>query len=276
MKLKFTKMQGLGNDFVVFNGVEQMIALGSQQVRSIADRRFGVGCDQVLVLEAPQSANTDFRFRIFNSDGGEVEQCGNGARCVARFAHDVGLTSKEELRLESLGGTISARLEADGQVTVNMGVPRFEPAEVPFKAERKQSTYVLRVGDETREFSVLSMGNPHAVQRVDDVEKAPAAEEGSLIERHSAFPNGVNAGFLQVLDRSHAKVRVFERGVGETLSCGTGACAAAVAGIALRLLDGAVTMHTRGGNLHIRWAGEGQPVWMSGPAETTFTGEIEI
>jgi diaminopimelate epimerase len=274
MKLKFTKMQGLGNDFVVLNGVERKFALTTRQIEKIADRRLGVGCDQLLVLEP--GAESDFWFRIFNADGAEVEQCGNGGRCIARFARDQGLTKKQEIRLQSLGGLIAARLEADGQVTVDMGVPKFHPAEVPFSAERRQRTYVLQVGNEAREFSVLSMGNPHAVQRVDNVELASVAEEGPLIEKHPAFPNRVNAGFLQVLDRSRAKVRVFERGVGETLACGTGACAAAVAGIQLGLLDHAVTMHTRGGNLSIRWRGEGQPVWMTGPAETVFTGEIEI
>ncbi len=272
--MKFTKMQGLGNDFVVLNGVERKFALTTRQIEKIADRRLGVGCDQLLVLEP--GAESDFWFRIFNADGGEVEQCGNGARCIARFARDQGLTKKQEIRLQSLGGLIAARLEADGQVTVDMGVPKFRPAEVPFSAERRQRTYVLQVGNEAREFSVLSIGNPHAVQQVDNVELAPVAEQGPLIEKHPAFPNRVNAGFLQVLDRSRAKVRVFERGVGETLACGTGACAAAVAGIQLGLLDHAVTMHTRGGNLSIRWRGEGQPVWMTGPAETVFTGEIEI
>jgi diaminopimelate epimerase len=276
VKLKFTKMQGLGNDFVVLDGISQKVSLSPSQVRKIADRRFGVGCDQVLMLEPARNAESDFYYRIFNADGGEVEQCGNGARCIARFAYDHGLTAKREMRLQTLGGVITARLEPNQPVTVSMGIPQFDPEDIPFSAARRQSTYVLQVGDEAREFSVLSMGNPHAVQRVDDVDSAPVAEEGPLIEKHPAFPNRVNAGFLQILDRSHARIRVFERGVGETPACGTGACAAAVAGIQLGLLDNAVTMHTRGGDLTVRWQGEGEPLWMSGPAETVFTGKIDI
>jgi len=276
VKLQFTKMQGLGNDFVVFNGIERKIAFAPEQIRSIADRRFGIGCDQLLVIEANVGGDADFFYRIFNADGREVEQCGNGVRAIARFALEQALTAKPELNLKSMSGVVAARLEDDGRVTVNMGIPRFEPREIPFDAQRRQATYTLKIGEASRDFSVLSIGNPHAVQRVADVERAPVAEEGPLIEKHPAFPNGINAGFLQTLDRTHARVRVFERGVGETLSCGTGACAAAIAGMQLELLDSAVTMHTRGGNLSIRWEGEEKPVWMSGPANTVFTGEIAI
>lgn len=269
-------MQGLGNDFVVLDGVSRDIRLTPLQVRSLSDRRLGVGCDQLLLLEAPPDEQSDFRYRIFNADGSEVEQCGNGARCVARFAYDNALTEKEEVRLATLGGTITAKLEADGQVTVNMGIPRFDPAAVPFLAEAKAPTYTLAIAGKAREFSVLSVGNPHAVQRVSNVEQAPVAEEGPLIEKHERFANGVNAGFVEIVDRSNAKLRVYERGAGETLACGTGACAAAAAGISLGLLDNVVAMHTRGGKLTIRWNGEGEPVWMTGPAHTVFEGEIEL
>ena len=276
VKLNFTKMQGLGNDFVVLDGVSRDILLTPVQVRFFSDRRLGVGCDQLLLLEAPPDERSDFRCRIFNADGSEAEQCGNGARCVARFAYDRGLTGKKEIRFSTLAGVITAKLEADGQVTVDMGVPRFDPGAVPFLADAKKATYTLRVGGKTREISVLSMGNPHAVQRVPNLEQAPVAEEGPLIERHERFPNGVNAGFMQIVDRANAKLRVYERGAGETLACGTGACAAAAAGIALGLLDSVVTMHTRGGVLTIRWEGEDSAVWMTGPAVTVFNGEIEI
>jgi diaminopimelate epimerase len=269
-------MQGLGNDFVLLDGVSRHIELSPAQRRQIADRRFGIGCDQILLLQPTGNADCDFRYRIFNADGNEVEQCGNGARCVARFARDIGLTAKQELCFETQAGVITARLHPDGQVTVNMGVPRFEPESVPFLAEAIQPTYTLKIGTALREFSVLSMGNPHAVQIVSSVERAPVAEEGPLIEKHERFPNGANAGFVEIVDRKRAKLRVFERGAGETLACGTGACAAAVAGIELGLLDREVAMHTRGGELKVRWDGEGEPVWMTGPAATVFVGEIEI
>lgn len=274
--LRFTKMHGLGNDFVVLDGVSRRIELSSAQRRLLADRKFGVGCDQILLLEPSPSSGSDFSYRIFNADGSEVEQCGNGARCVARFARDAGLTAKDKIRFATLGGVIEAKLEPDGQVTVNMGVPGFEPREVPFLTETAKPTYAIPVGGKMREFSVLSIGNPHAVQLVPDVERAPVTEEGPLVEKHPLFPNGVNAGFLEIVDRSHAKLRVFERGAGETLACGTGACAAAVAGIELGLLDRVVAMHTRGGELTVRWDGRGEPVWLTGPAVTVFRGEIEI
>ncbi len=276
MPLRFTKMHGLGNDFVVFDGISQRVELTPAQFRFVADRRFGIGCDQILLVERPTVADADFRYRIFNADGGEVEQCGNGARCFARFVHDQGLTAKTEIRVETAAGIIVPRLEADGQVTVNMGVPRFEPAEIPFVAEKRALTYLVGLEHRLVELSVLSMGNPHAVQLVDDVDAAPVATEGPLIENHSSFPNRVNAGFMQVVDRGHIKLRVYERGAGETLACGTGACAAAVAGMTRALLDPEVTVATRGGELRIRWQGEGQPVWMTGPAVTVFAGEIDL
>ena len=276
MKLKFTKMQGLGNDFVVFDGVRQEIALSAEQVRRIADRHFGVGCDQILLVEAARAPGTDFHYRIFNADGGEVEQCGNGARCFVRFVREQGLTDKAVIRVGTAGGVIEPRLEADGRVTVDMGVPRFEPADIPFTAARRAPAYPLEVGGATRDISALSMGNPHAVQFVPDLERAPVTTEGPLIERHARFPQRVNAGYALVVDRSHVLLRVWERGAGETLACGTGACAAAVAGIARGLLDATVTVTTRGGDLGVSWRGEGSPVLMTGPAETVFEGEIEL
>ncbi|PZP61823.1 MAG: diaminopimelate epimerase [Azospira oryzae] len=276
MRLRFTKMQGLGNDFVVLDGVRQPIALSREQLRRLADRHFGVGCDQILLVEPAPRPGVDFRYRIFNADGMEVEQCGNGARCFARFVHEKGLTAKREIRVETRGGVITPRLEGDGWVTVDMGVPRFEPGEIPFLAERRSLTYALEVNGAVREVSVLSVGNPHAVQIVDDVDAAPVEQEGPLIERHPRFPQRVNAGYVQVLDRRRVRLRVYERGAGETLACGTGACAAVVAGIQRGRLDSEVAVSTRGGELRIRWEGEGRPVWMTGPAETVFEGEIEI
>jgi len=276
MRLKFTKMHGLGNDFVVIDGVTQAAALTPERVRFLADRHFGVGCDQLLLVERPTVAEADFRYRIFNADGGEVEQCGNGARCFVRFVHDQGLTDKTEIRVETVKGIIGPRLEQDGQVTVDMGAPRFEPADIPFEAAQRALTYELDLVEEVVEVSALSMGNPHAVQVVADAEAAPVERQGPLIERHARFPRRVNAGFMQVLDRHAIKLRVFERGAGETLACGTGACAAAVAGISRGLLDSPVTVHARGGDLVIRWEGEGKPVLMTGPAVTVFEGEVEL
>jgi diaminopimelate epimerase len=274
MLLKFTKMHGLGNDFVVFDAISQNVNLSPAQFRLIADRHFGIGCDQILLVERATRPDADFRYRIFNADGGEVEQCGNGARCFVHFVHDKGLSPKAEIRVETASGIIVPRLEANGQVTVNMGVPRFEPAEIPFVAEKRELTYSLGLEGKLAEVSVLSMGNPHAVQCVEDADSAPVAEEGPQIESHPRFPARVNAGFMQVLDRSRIKLRVYERGAGETLACGTGACAAAVAGITRGLLDNEVRVTTRGGELIIRWEGEGQPVWMTGPAVAVFEGEI--
>jgi diaminopimelate epimerase len=283
MRLRFTKMQGSGNDFVMLDGITQQIGLEAHQVRRLADRRFGIGADQVLLVERARQPGVDFRYRIFNADGGEVEQCGNGARCFVRFVHDRGLTHKRTIRVETLGGVIEPRLEDDGRVTVDMGVPVFEPSRIPFDAEGlvahchdRARLWPLSIHGRTVEFSVLSMGNPHAVQVVDDVEEAPVAKDGPVIEHHARFPRRVNAGFMEVTDRHAAQLRVWERGVGETLACGTGACAAAVAGILRGELDSPVTVHTRGGALLIGWAGANQAVWLTGPAETVFEGEIEL
>ncbi|TSA49014.1 MAG: diaminopimelate epimerase [Nitrosomonadales bacterium] len=276
MRLKFTKMQGLGNDFVVIDGISQAVALTAAQIRQLADRHFGVGCDQLLLVERPSTPDTDFRYRIFNADGGEVEQCGNGARCFARYVADKGLTSKTEIRVETARGIIVPKLEADGQVTVDMGAPRFAPADIPFVAETPALTYALQVGAATVDVSLLSMGNPHAVQTVADVDAAPIAAQGPLIECHQRFPQRVNAGFMQVMDAHHIRLRVYERGAGETLACGTGACAAAVAGMRLGLLSSPVRVSMRGGELVIRWDGGDTPVLMTGPAVSVFEGEFNF
>ena len=275
MKLKFTKMHGLGNDFVVFDATRAPIALTREELRRIADRHFGIGCDQILQVEKPREAGTDFYYRIFNADGGEVEQCGNGARCFVRYVRDHGLSGKSEIRVGTLSGVIVPRLEADGQVSVDMGVPQFEPSCIPFQAERRALTYTLEIGAKSVVISALSMGNPHAVQIVHDVDNAPVQTEGAAIEVHPRFPQRVNAGYMQMMSRDHVKLRVFERGAGETLACGTGACAAAVAGIQRGLLDERVTVTTRGGDLGISWEGDGKPVLMTGPAVTVFEGEME-
>ena len=283
MKLKFTKMQGAGNDFVVLDGIGQQIDLAPAALRRLADRHFGVGADQILVVERPRAPGVDFRYRIFNADGGEVEQCGNGARCFVRFVHDKGLTNKTEIRVETLSGVIAPRLEADGQVSVDMGAPRLDLHEVPFDATGLRPVgkrWPLEVNGAAVEVAVLSMGNPHAVRVVKDVEAAPVTTQGPLIERHPRFPRRANAGYMQVVDRESVRLRVWERGAGETLACGTGACAAVVTGVREGLLDDTVRVATRGGQLTIRWAGgENDPnrsVWMTGPAVTVFEGEIEI
>jgi diaminopimelate epimerase len=276
MRLKFTKMHGLGNDFVVLDATHAPLALERDQLRLLADRHFGIGCDQILQVEPPRSPDTDFYYRIFNADGGEVEQCGNGARCVVRFVREHGLTDKTEIRVGTQSGVIVPKLEADGRVTVDMGVPQFEPARIPFLAERRALTYQLDVGGTAIEISALSMGNPHAVQVVKDVDAAPVLTQGPAIEAHARFPQRVNAGYIQIIDRGRIKLRVYERGAGETLACGTGACAAVVAGIQRDLLDPRVVVTTRGGDLGISWQGEGKPVLMTGPAVTVFSGEVEL
>ena len=258
------------------DGVRQHIQLKPEQIRLLANRHFGVGCDQILLVEATEFPDADFRYRIFNADGGEVEQCGNGARCFVRFVHDQGLTHKREIVVETKSGLISPRLEADGQVTVNMGAPIFEPARIPFSTTSDAIAQPLEINGETVLITAVSMGNPHAVQVVEDVERAPVALQGSLIEHHPQFPKRVNAGFMQILDGKHIRLRVFERGAGETLSCGTGACAAVVAGIKRGLLEKHVHVATKGGVLNIAWAGDNHPVLMTGPAVSVFTGEINI
>ena len=281
MRLKFTKMHGAGNDFVVVDGVRQTVSLSPQQWRWLADRHFGVGADQLLLVEPATRPDVDFRYRIFNADGGEVEQCGNGARCFVRFVRDQGLTDKRAIRVETLSGIIEPRFEDDGRVTVDMGEPVFQSARVPFDHAGLHSQHVgsdvlwaLPVAGHERWLSVLSMGNPHAVQLVEDVDSAPVAVEGPLIEHHQAFPKRVNAGFMQVLSFHRIRLRVFERGAGETLACGTGACAAVVSGIRRGLLRSPVDVETRGGTLSIAW--DGGRVLMTGPATPVFEGEIEL
>ena len=274
MILKFTKMHGAGNDFVVLDGVRQQIQLTPEQLRLLADRHFGVGCDQILLVEAAQHPGADFCYRIFNADGGEVEQCGNGARCFVRFVHDQGLTHKREIMVETMAGMITLRMQEDGRVMVDMGAPVFENARIPFDSGSDAIIQPLEVAGEVVQITALSMGNPHAVQVVEDVEHAPVITQGALIEHHPSFPKRVNAGYMQVMDRGYIKLRVYERGAGETLSCGTGACAAVVAGIRRGLLDERVRVLTKGGVLDIAWAGDGAPVLMTGPAVTVFAGEI--
>ena len=284
MKLRFTKMHGAGNDFVVFDGINQRVDLTSGQVRRISDRHFGIGCDQLLVVEKAQGPDADFRYRIYNADGGEVEQCGNGARCFVRFVCDQGLTAKREIRVETLSGLISPRLESNGEVTVNMGAPIFEPERIPFVSKSSELVQSLQVEGQTVQITAISMGNPHAVQVVADAEAAPVTTQGPLIENHPAFPKRVNAGFMEIANRGHIRLRVWERGAGETLACGTGACAAVVTGIRRGLLDSPVRVTTHGGDLTIRWDGadnaannaQSAVVWMTGPAVQVFDGEIEL
>ncbi len=276
MILSFSKMHGLGNDFVVIDGIRQTITLTPQQLRHLADRHVGVGCDQILLVEQARQADVDFRYRIFNADGGEVEQCGNGARCFVRFVHEQGLTAKREIRVETTNRIVVLRLEDDGMVTVDMGKPQFNPAALPFLATDDGLLQCLRVGDEDVWITAVGIGNPHAVQLVADVDRAAVARQGPLIESHARFPQRVNAGFMQIVDRQRVRLRVYERGAGETLACGTGACAAAVAGIARQLVDSPVTVDMRGGRLTIAWNGQGTSVLMTGPAVTVFKGEIEL
>jgi len=266
MMLRFTKMHGAGNDFVVLDFTQTPFSLSPEQLRKIADRHRGVGCDQILVVEKPRDPSADFRYRIFNADGGEVEQCGNGARCFVKFVQARKLSAKREIRVETLGGMIVPRLEDDGEVSVNMGAPIVE---LPL-------IQVVEVKGEKTELSILSMGNPHAVQVVADVEAAPVTTQGPALEHHPRFPNRVNAGYMQVRERHRIALRVWERGAGETLSCGTGACAAAVSGVLRGLLDSPVRVETRGGALTIAWAGGDNAVWMKGPAEIVFEGQIGI
>lgn len=276
MKLRFTKMHGLGNDFVVIDATRVPVDLTPARVRAIADRHFGVGCDQLLVVEPASQPGIDFRYRIFNADGGEVEQCGNGARCFVRFVHDKGLSDKREIRVETRSGVIAPRLSEDGLVTVDMGVPELEPARIPFLSDSDAVVQPLPVGEVTVAITAVSMGNPHAVQVVADVDAAPVVEQGALIERHERFPARVNAGFMEVADPHRVRLRVFERGAGETLACGTGACAAVVAGILRGLVESPVRVETRGGELEIAWAGPDTPVLMTGPAVSVFEGEMEL
>ena len=276
MLVSFTKMHGLGNDFVVIDAVDQPVDLSPDQIRHIADRRLGVGCDQLLLVEASDNAEAEFRYRIFNADGGEVEQCGNGARCFARFVKDKGLTTSNRIPVITKAGLIELTVHKDDQVTVNMGVPRLAPEDIPFQANARAPLYALSVQGETVEIGAVSMGNPHAVLEVPHIESAPVSRLGPSIESHPRFPQRVNVGFMEVVDRSHIRLRVFERGAGETLACGTGACAAVVSGRIQDLLDETVNVELRGGNLVVSWAGEDQPVLMTGPATFVFEGKIEL
>ncbi|MFT5117501.1 MAG: diaminopimelate epimerase [Kiritimatiellia bacterium] len=276
MRLRFTKMQGIGNDFVVLDGINQAIDLSPERVRNISDRRFGIGCDQILVVDVPQNPENDFRYRIYNYDGSEVENCGNGARCFAKFVRDKKLTGKNHIRVETLGGILTLHVCEKGDITVDMGVPILEPAKIPFQADAQANTYTLALPAQTLEISAISMGNPHAVTIVDDVEATAVEILGPLVEAHQCFPQHVNAGFMAIRSRSAIDLRVYERGVGETLACGTGACAAVVAGRLRKLVDSSVTAHLRGGDLRIEWQGEGHSVMMTGPAKTVFQGHIKI
>ncbi len=276
MRLRFSKMHGLGNDFVVIDATRCPLVLTPAQIRQLADRHFGIGCDQLLLVEPPRDRQTDFYYRIFNADGGEVEQCGNGARCFARFVRDRGLTDKKVIDVGTTKGSIRLYIETDGQVRVNMGRPRFDPASLPFIAPEEALDYELSVAEATVRVAALSMGNPHAVLQVEDPDLAPVAQLGTAIQIHAAFPQGVNFGFMGVENRQHIHLRVFERGVGETLACGTGACAAAIAGIRWGLLDAEVQVSLPGGDLMISWRGDAEPVWMTGPAARVFDGEIGL
>lgn len=276
MLLHFTKMHGLGNDFMVIDLITQRARLRDEQIRQLADRRFGIGFDQLLVVEPPRSPDMDFRYRIFNADGSEVENCGNGARCFARFVRDQRLTHKREIHVETAGGPLTLVVNDDDQITVDMGTPRFTPSDLPFDAAEDRPLHSLEVDGERYEIGAVSMGNPHAVLRVDDVDSAPVERLGPLIERHPRFPRRVNAGFMQVVSPHEIRLRVFERGTGETLACGTGACAAVASGIRQGLLESPVTVHLRGGDLRIEWSGDEAPLLMTGPAERVFEGRIAL
>ena len=276
MQLQFTKMQGLGNDFIVIDGVNQQLDINSEQARRLANRKHGVGCDQILMVEKSQQPGVDFKYRILNADGGEVEQCGNGARCFAVFVRDRGLTEKTSIRVQTKNSLMTLNVESDTEVTVDMGVPEFEPENIPFIANEQSDSYQLNVNGSSLEVAVLSIGNPHVVQIVDDVDTAPVAEIGPLIESHARFPNRVNAGFMQIINENQIKLRVYERGVGETLACGSGACAAMVAGRNWGLLNKKVDVILRGGPLMVTWLGPGESVLMTGTATKVFDGEIDL
>ena len=276
MLLHFTKMHGLGNDFVVIDAIRQQVSLTPDQVRFLANRRFGVGCDQLLMVERAAQPDVDFRYRIFNADGSEVQQCGNGARCFARFVRDKHLTEKDVIVVETASGIITLYIEPNGEVRVNMGTPRFAPAALPFMAEHEEERYPIEVDGIAHTIGAVSMGNPHAVMQVSDVETAPVDTLGPKLEKHDRFPERVNVGFMQVVERNHIRLRVYERGAAETLACGTGACAAVAVGIRWKLLDDTVKVDLPGGSLTIRWEGGNAPLWMIGPATHVFEGTIEL
>jgi diaminopimelate epimerase len=272
--LKFSKMHGLGNDFMVIDAITQQVNLSATQIQFLADRQFGIGFDQLLMVEKPTMENVDFRYRIFNADGSEVEQCGNGVRCFARFVRQQQFSDKDRIAVETASGVVFPTIQENGNVTVDMGLPRFEPQKVPFTVEQQAVTYPLNVSEEMIDFGVVSMGNPHAVMIVDDVQLADVERIGPLVEHHQQFPQRVNVGFMEIVNKNAIKLRVFERGSGETLACGTGACAAVVTGIKRGLLAREVTVTLPGGELLIAWPDDNSPVWMTGPAEHVFDGEI--
>lgn len=276
MRFDFTKMHGLGNDFVVINGINQSIQLTPKQIQFIANRHFGVGCDQLLLVENTTHKDADFRYRIFNANGSEVEQCGNGARCFAIFVRDEGLTNKTEIPVITKTGLITLKIEDNDQVTVNMGIPELQPDKIPFKASTQSAIYSLDIAGKPIKLSAISMGNPHAVVLVENIETAAVEELGKAIQKNTHFPNSVNVGFMQVIDQNNIKLRVYERGVGETQACGTGACAAVVAGRIQDLLDKNVNVELLGGNLSISWAGAQNPVMMTGATATVFKGTISL
>jgi diaminopimelate epimerase len=276
MEIEFTKMHGLGNDFVVIDAINQEIDLSEEQVQFIADRHFGIGCDQLLLVEAAETDDVDFIYRIFNADGGEVEQCGNGARCFAVFVREKGLTDQDLIRVETASGIIELHVQSDGQITVDMGVPELNPWNIPFNADTRLDEYALDVSGQMLKIGAVSMGNPHAVTIVENVDTAAVDELGAGIESHPLFPNRVNVGFMQIVDETHIRLRVFERGAGETLACGTGACAAMVIGRLQGHLADEVQVDLPGGNLQISWQGEASPVMMTGPATTVFEGKITV
>ena len=276
MMLEFTKMHGLGNDFVVMDAINQSVFLTAGQIQQLADRHLGIGFDQLLLVEGATTSSADFRYRIYNADGGEVGQCGNGARCFMQFVHERGLTQKAALQVETAGGPLQLSRAADGQVTVDMGIPRLEPTEIPFVATARDLTYPFEVNNISLEIAAISMGNPHAVLLVDAVDRAPVAELGPLIESHPRFPERVNVGFMEIVDADTIRLRVYERGAGETLACGSGACAAVVAGRLQERLSAHVKVLLNGGELVVSWPGEGQPVLMTGPATTVYQGRIEL
>lgn len=275
-RLAFSKMEGAGNDFVVVNATHKAFELSASTIRELADRHTGIGFDQLLVIEPPRTQDADFYYRIFNADGGEVSQCGNGARCFIRYVHDKALSNKQSIRVETACGVIEPRLEADGGITVDMGKPLFEPVKIPMLVPRRASSYMITVNEAQVEVGALSIGNPHAVQVVNDIEAAPVISQGPMIENHALFPERANAGYMQITDRHNIRLRVWERGVGETLACGSGACAAVAIGIRWGLIDSPVRVHTRGGELQIAWQGEEGNVLMTGPARVVFEGEIDI
>jgi diaminopimelate epimerase len=274
--LNFTKMHGLGNDFVVIDAINQTVNLSPEQIRFMADRHFGVGFDQLLLVEKPVSSNADFKYRIFNADGSEVAQCGNGVRCFARFVREKNLFSGDEIRVDTNTGQLVLTVAENDLVLVNMGIPRHAPAEIPMATAQESQTYSVEINGTSTTFGAVSMGNPHAVIQVENITLAPVADLGRILESHTLFPERANIGFMQVVNRKHIKLRVYERGAAETLACGSGACAAVVVGIEQNLLDNEVTVNLPGGQLTISWTGRGQPVFMTGPATTVFDGKINL